>query len=254
MRVKKGTTLMQRKAGEVKRYRQEKKIIPIVMACIALVTVIVYVVSLLYTRFGSFTISVNKFHNLDYGLALSETEDFSKPTARLNCKASKEITNIDGKMLDDAALGSIDGDSSGENYLCYTFHCRNTGRETVDYSFSINIVNMTLDIESAVRVRLIRSLNKGESTTIDYAKAKGVDENLEPIPESYPYVCETFREEKMVCYQVQKDFKPGDTMKYTIALWLEGYDDDCVDKVIGGQFKLDMKFSVTSVAGVDVND
>ncbi len=245
---------MQRKAGEVKRYRQEKKIIPIVMSCIALLTVIMYVVSLLYTRFGSFTVSVNKFHNLDYGLALSEKKDFAKPTARLDCRASKEITNIDGTMLDDAPLGAVDGEASGDNYICYTFYCRNTGKQTVDYSFSINIVTMTLEIESAVRLRLLTSLNGGEATSTDYAKAKGVDENLEPIPETLPRICENFCEERMICYRVQNNFNPGDTMKYTIALWLEGFDEDCVDKVIGGVFKLDMKFSVTSVAGVDVNE
>lgn len=253
MRVKKGTTLMQRKAGEVKRYRQEKKLIPIIMGCIALLTVIVYVVSLLYTRFGSFTVTVDKFKNLDYGLALCETEDFSNPTARLDCKAQKSVTNIDGKMLDEKALGSVDGDSSGENYLCYTFYCRNTGREVIDYSFSINIVNTTLDIEKAARLRLITSLNKGPATSTDYARAKGVDENHQPIPETVPYECVNFRDEKQICYLVQSDFKPGDTMRYTVALWLEGYDDDCVDKIIGGIFKLDMKFDVTSVAGVDVD-
>lgn len=253
MRVKKGTTLMQRKAGEVKRYRTEKKIVPIIMGCIALLTVIVYVVSLLYTRFGSFTVSVNKFHNLDYGLALCEHEDFSKPTARLDCRANREITNIDGKMLDEIPLGMSDGESGGENYICYTFYCRNTGRETVDYSFSINIVNKTLQIEGGVRLRLITSLNKGEAITTDYAKAKGVDENLQPIPEEYPYLCENFRDDKTICYKVQENFNPGDTMKYTIVLWLEGYDEDTVDKIIGGVFKLDLKFSVTSVGGVDVN-
>ncbi len=241
--------MLQRKAGEVKRYRQEKKIIPIIMGCIALVTVLVYVVSLLYTRFGSFTVSVNKFHNLDYGLSLSERADFANPTARLDCRASKEITNIDGKMLDSVALGAIDGEANGENYICYTFYCRNTGKETVDYAFSMNIVNMTLEIEKAIRIRYITSLNGGEAQSIDYAQAKSVDDNLNPVPESYPRETVPFKEQRMICYNVQNNFKPGDTMKQTVAIWLEGNDEDCVDKIIGGVFKIDMKFEVTSVAG-----
>lgn len=252
MRLKKGTSLLQRKAGEVKRYRQEKKIVPIVMGCIALLTVIVYVISLLYTRFGSFTVSVNKFHNLDYGLSLCERADFANPTARLDCRTSKEITNIDGKVLDVAELGSIDGEANGENYICYTFYCRNTGKETIDYAFSMNIVNMTLDIESAVRIRYITSLNGAKAESVDYAKAYGVDENLNPIPEDYPRMTTPFKEERMICYNVQNGFKPGDTMKQTVAIWLEGNDRDCVDKIIGGIFKIEMKFEVTSVAGEDV--
>ncbi|MBQ0008714.1 MAG: hypothetical protein KBS97_00310 [Firmicutes bacterium] len=249
MRLKKGTSLLQRKAGEVKRYRQEKKIVPIIMGCIALLTVIVYVISLLYTRFGSFTVSVNKFHNLDYGLSLCERSDFANPTARLDCKDSKEITNIDGRLLDTVPLGSVDGAQNGENYICYTFYCKNTGKETLSYSFSMNIVNMTLEIEKAVRVRYITSLNNGKAVSTDYAKAKSVDENLNPVPETYPRECKPFLEERMICYEVQKDFKPGDVMKQTVAIWLEGNDEDCVDKIIGGVFKIDMKFEVTSVAG-----
>ncbi|MCQ2771485.1 MAG: hypothetical protein MJ236_06805, partial [Clostridia bacterium] len=65
------------------------KIVPIIMGCIALLTVLVYVVSLLYTRFGSFTIQVNKLQNLNYGIALSEHKD-GKTTARLDCKCQKE--------------------------------------------------------------------------------------------------------------------------------------------------------------------
>lgn len=251
MRLKKGTSLLQRRAGEVKRYRQEKKIVPIIMGCIALVTVIVYVISLLYTRFGSFTVSVNKFHNLDYGLSLCERKDFGNPTAKLTCKASKEITNIDGKMLDDIDLGAIDGEANGENYICYTFYCRNTGKETVDYAFSMNIVNMTLEIEKAVRVRHITSLNGEKAVSVDYARAKGVDDHSQPIPEDYPRECVPFVAERQICYHVQEKFKPGDTMKQTVAIWLEGNDKDCVDKIIGGVFKVDMKFEVTSVLGAD---
>jgi len=253
MRAKKGSTLLNRKAGEIKRYRQEKKIIPIIMGCIALLTVIVYVISLLYTRFGSFTVSVNKFHNLDYGLSLCERSDFANPTARLDCKASKEITNIDGKMLDDVDLGAIDGEANGENYICYTFYCRNTGKETVDYSFSMNIVNMTLDIEAAVRIRHITSLNGGKANSVDYARAYGVDEYLNPIPESYPRLTTPFKAERQICYETVNSFNPGDTMKQTVVIWLEGNDKDCVNSIIGGVFKIDMKFEVTSVANVDQN-
>jgi len=244
---------MQRTAGEVRRYRVYKKIVPIVLGCISLVMVITYVVSLLYTRFGSFTISVNKFHNYDYGIALSETSDFANPTAKLTCRASRGVTNIDGKDLDDANLGSVDGQDNAKNYLCYTFYCKNTGNEAVDYEYSINIVNATMGIEKAARVRVIISKNNENRTQTDYARAKGVDlETGKPIPETTPYETTPFYEEMIVCYLKEKDFKPGDTMKYTLVLWLEGNDDECINDIIGGTFKIDMKFSVTSHNGVDV--
>ena len=43
---------------------------------------------------------------------------------------------------------------------------------------------------------------------------------------------------------IVKDFAPGDKVKYTIVIWLEGDDPDCVDRVIDGLAKLDMNFSV----------
>ena len=244
MRLKKGTSLLQRKAGEVKRYRQEKKIIPIVMGCIALLTVIVYVISLLYTRFGSFTVQVNKMQNLNYGIALSEHKD-GKTTARLDCRASKDITNIDGKVLDDAGLGSIDGEANGKNYMCYTFYCLNTGKEVVDYNFSINIVNMTMDIEAAVRIRLINWKNESFVSQEDFAKAKGVLPSGDPEPEPGTI---PFFEKKIVCAKKVTGFAPGEYMKYTVALWLEGNDPECLDNIIGGTFKIGMNFEVISAA------
>ena len=38
---------------------------------------------------GSFTISVNKYHALRYGLSLSENANFDRPTSRLDCRASE---------------------------------------------------------------------------------------------------------------------------------------------------------------------
>lgn len=243
MRVKNGTSMLQRKAGEVKRYRQEKRIIPIVMVCLALLAAIVYVVSLLYTRFGSFTVKVDKFDQLDYGLSLSETRDFRNPTSRLDCKASKVITNIDGKKEIPEDVGSEDGAANGENYMCYSFYCTNAGKKTVDFEYSIQIVTMTLDIEKAVRIRQISSLNGGDKEVVDYARAKGVDENNNPIPEEGTV---PFYEKTTVKLDKQLDFNVGDTIRYTIVIWLEGNDPECVDSIIGGEFKIDMKFQVLS--------
>lgn len=248
MRLKKGTSLLQRKAGEVKRYRREKKIVPIVMLCIALLTVLVYVVSLLYTRFGSFTVQVNKMQNLNYGLALSEHKDGQK-TARLDCRASKDITNIDGRILDDIPLGSIDGEANGKNYMCYTFYCINTGKEMIDYNFSINIVTMTLDIESAVRIRLINWRYDEMTLKEDYAKAKGVLPNGDPEPEpgTIPFESKT-----VICSHKVTNFNPGEYVKYTVVLWLEGNDPDCLDNIIGGTFKIGMNYEVIPTGGEQV--
>ena len=37
---------------------------------------------------------------------------------------------------------------------------------------------------------------------------------------------------------------PGEKDKYTVVIWLEGNDPDCVDKIIGGTMKLGMNFKI----------
>ena len=245
----KGTSMLRRKADEVKRYRTYQRIIPRVLAVIAALLLLVYVVALMYTRYGSFTVTVNKYHSLQYGLALSETPDFGKPTALLECRAAEEITNIDGKYLTDLDLGAIDGADSGENYLCYTFYCKNTGVEPIEFEYAINIANMTLGIEEACRIRLMTSKNGKDFKVVDYARAAGVDENGQAVPEPNTT---PFFDKYTVMKATETDFYPGDLCKYTVVIWLEGNDPQCIDPIIGGEFKVDMNFKVTKVAEVDV--
>jgi hypothetical protein len=35
-------------------------------------------------------------------------------------------------------------------------------------------------------------------------------------------------------------FAPGDVTKYTIVIWLEGTDPDCIDWIIGGMMRVEM--------------
>ena len=37
-----------------------------------------------------------------------------------------------------------------------------------------------------------------------------------------------------------KEFKVGDINKYTIVIWVEGDDPECVDALIGGEIKMHM--------------
>jgi len=222
------------------------KIVPIIMSCLAIAIVATYMVSALYTKYGGFSVSINKYHYVEYGLSLSETADFKKPTSDLNCQASEIITNIAGASLDAYDLGAIDGQDNGDNYLCYTFYCKNTGTETVSFNYAIVINKMTMDIEKAVRIRLITSVNGQDKTDITYAR---VSSNEDPnnlgsfLPEegTTPFLTKT-----TVLDKRQDNFASGDIMKYTVVIWLDGDDEDCVDDIIGGEFKIDMKFNILS--------
>lgn len=230
---------LRRTAQEVKRYRALKRIIPVAIACIVLILILVYVVTVLYSRYGSFTVTVNKFNNMDIVLTLSETADFRDPISRLNAKASEEITNIDGTSLP-GFLDELDGEHSGANYMAYTFYCKNAGKEACSYTYELVIANTSLDIEKAIRVRLYV-----DGVATDYAFPATDGSGAEPGTVK-------FDSTSTVTHGQIDDFAPGAVTKYTVVVWLEGNDPDCLDNIIGGEFKLDMYLSVLTEA--DTNE
>ena len=46
-----------------------------------------------------------------------------------------------------------------------------------------------------------------------------------------------------VMVQGRKDFKPGDIDKFTIVIFIEGDDPDCIDALIGGEMKMHMEIT-----------
>lgn len=234
MKLSNGNIGLRRTAAEVKRYRMLMRIIPIALGCATMVLALTYAITTLYSKYGSFTVTVNKFDNVKYALTLSETPDFSDPIARLNCKASEEITNIDGSELP-ADLDMINGEHNGDNYVAYTFYCKNAGEETVTYEYQLYIANMTLDIEKAVRVRLYVD---GEPN--DYARTRSDGMGAEPGTTE-------FVSESVIARNQIKNFDPGAVTKYTVVIWLEGNDPECLDNILGGEFKIDMSMSIIGI-------
>ena len=96
-----------------------------------------------------------------------------------------------------------------------------------------HIANMTFEIEKAVRVRIYTN---GEYIDYAYPRTDGI-EGPEPGTTA-------FQSESTVVRRTIENFAPGDVTKYTVVIWLEGPDPDCVDKIIGGQFKIDMAMTV----------
>lgn len=234
-RQKRVAVSIRRTAKEVKSYRMWRRLLPIGIGVLSLILIIGYVVSVLYMKFGAFTVSVNRYDNLNYGLTLSDSVAFEKQTSRLNAEIAEIVTNIDGRTLPDW-LDNVDGEHNGENYVAYTFYCRNAGKKTVTYSYEMFIANMTQETEKAVRVRLYVD---GDPTDYAYPRTDGV-EGPEPGTTA-------FQSGNTIVKKMIEHFKPGDTTKYTVVIWIEGPDPECVDKIIGGEFKIDMAMSIVAI-------
>lgn len=222
---------IKKNAADIKKWSLLIKGASITLMTSILLVSVIYLVSFFYDRYSSFSVSVNKNDMVKQGLTLSETGEFDKPIARLDADAIKDCTNISGDNLPEN-IDMINGEHSGSDYLAYTFYLKNTGEDTLTYKYSITISNVTLNVDAAIRCRLYVN---GESFT--YAKTK--DDGSGPENNTEEFLTLSTITEKYI-----RNFKPGDQTKFTVVFWLEGDDPECVDSIIGGRFKSDMKISI----------
>ena len=236
------------------RIRRYRRILPSVIGASILLLVILYLVSLLFSRYGSFTVTVKDYEDRKYAIALSEGESFRRSTSHLTAAAATNITNIDGNDLP-KDLNDVDGVHNGENYLAYTFYVKNTGEVACTYRYSLIISRATMGIDAAARVRVYfdgdyykaqTDTHRRDGAYTDYAKPKTGGNGL---PEVDPdgRVMTNFVSGDVISEAEKFAFAPGDISKVTVVIWLEGNDPDCTDDILGGQFKVDMVFEITEM-------
>ena len=248
---------LSRSAGEIKRYRMYKRIVPVCASLLAILLILIYIISLLFSKYGSFTININNINDQkNYALSLSESDSFDVYQTRLNANAVKNITNMCKKDLPDD-LNDNGGQHNGENYLAYTFYLKNSGTLTCNYKYSLVITKYTGGIDSIVRVRLYfnkdyykaqtgETNESGEYT--DFAKPKtggnGEAENDARCNEGNDLYQTNFYADNIITTGIVNDFNPDDMARITVVVWIEGDDPDCDDSKLGGEFKIDMDFEI----------
>lgn len=220
-----------RTADEVKRYTVVRKILVTLLGTLVAATAITYVVATLYSKYGSLTVSINKYDAVNYCLTLSEDAQFVNQISRLNAKAAEDITNISVSDLP-GDLDSINGEHNGANYLAYTFYVKNVGYDTVDYEYNMFITNVKNRVDEAIRIRIYK-----DGVPTDYARTRSDGGGAEPGTTE-------FLSSRTITRTRVDDFAPGDVHKFTVVIWLEGNDPECVDGLIDGALKSDMIISV----------
>lgn len=163
-------------------------------------------------------------------LSLSETEDFANPTTVLDAGGFPEMNNISHKWLPED-LDMTDGSHNGANYMAYTFYVKNTGDASATLTEQITLDSSVLGAEAAIRLRLYRD---GEPTTYALLGADGnPEEGTTP-----------FAGDGIIVSREIPDFEPEEVIKYTLVIWLEGDDPECLDNIMGGQVRMSMTFTV----------
>lgn len=200
-----------------------------------LLVIILFITSFVQEKMGNFTINLDRLELYRKGIAIADNGDFTSPTARLAAAPIVDATNISISDLP-GNIPDIDGDHNGTNYVAYTYYIRNAGKEDVSYVARVILEGSSKGAEDALRVAV---WNDGVRTV--YAKASA-DGTPEPG-------CVNFLSDKVVCEFREEDFLVGNVNKYSIAIWLEGDDPECVDRIVGGSVELSMK--VASAGGDD---
>ena len=146
-----------------------------------------------WTRAGDLVIDVDRLAD-QKGIILSETSDFKHPETVLSGKGVDNVTNITYAWLTDNMTlngdisyldkyvsskdksidgGSHNGDSNnnkkkiagtnnaGENYLAYTFYCKNAGNQSLTYDATLINKGAAKSMNEAVRVIVFKN---GEPT------------------------------------------------------------------------------------------
>ena len=191
-----------------------------------LAVAVLFIAAFAQEKMGTFTINLNRLELYRKGISIADNGDFDGATARLVANTVQDATNI---SIDDipADVDSIDGGHNGKNYMAYTYYVRNAGKEDLGYIASITLDSCAKGAEKAVRIAVYQN---GER--IVYA-APADDGGTEDG-------CENFLSDKLVCQYENKDFLVGNVDRYTIVIWMEGDDPDCVDAIIGGSVQFSM--------------
>ena len=116
---------------------------------------------------------------------------------------------------------------TGKNYMAYTYYLRNAGKEDLGYIARITLDSCAKGAEQAVRVAVWRN---GERIVYAEPAADGGTEEG----------CTNFVSDDVVCTYEESNFLVGNVDRYTIVIWMEGDDPECVDAIIGGSVEFSM--------------
>ncbi len=183
---------------------------------------------------GSFTVKLDPNQG-NKSIAVSETRGFANPTDNLLTNGINNAWNI--TLSDIPAANVIDtevgGSNNGHNYFAYTFFLKNTGTVALDYNELLSLTQNELDAVKALRFMLYRD---GAPTIYASPAANGSKE---------PFACdEAFSGNVNLMTKDQTNLQPGQVVRYTVVIWFEGNDPECINDILGGSVKLTLGFKI----------
>ena len=196
----------------------------------ALFLMIIYVILRVIYEQGAFTVSLDQNFAKKSGLIIYENKETKESRRILKAEKKEYLDNISITWLPNDLDEYPGGAHNGDNYIAYTFYAENQGSDTINYWYTIFVDDVIRNVDKAVRVMVYQN---GERTI--YAKKAS---NGEPEKDTV-----AFYSDDIVAVKVRENFKEGEIDKFTIVIYLEGDDPDCIDDLLGGQMKMHMEIT-----------
>ena len=216
------------KSEKVQKRETRIKVLKITILLIILFLIILYFILRVIYETGAFTVSLDPNLEKESGLVMYERLETKQAKQILSAEELEFMDNISINWLPQNLNTEGEGSHNGNNYLAYSFYIENQGVETINYWYSILVDDVIKDVDEAIRVMVYRN----DERTI-YAKANNTTNEPEEGTEE-------FYSDDTVVLKPRENFNPGDIDKFTIVIFLEGDDPECLDNIIGGEMKMHM--------------
>ena len=259
--------------------RTATKVIIVVLLVTLLLTGGTYGV-LTFINANSMQISI-KESNINEGLSLSKIKD-SKPedrTTNINMEGPEDLGAYTYTWLNmEADIFGYEGGHHGASYIAYSFYLvNNSPTRKCTYTMGVEIVKNTLNTASAIRVMIIEDEDDVEnrpSNTKVYAQSKAdgtaeyvayddckesqvgltlselnVSYPLLQVPTTTPFLGEVYTEDDeydgfYVMKETGRELSHAQQKKFTVVIWFEGTDQQCVNDILGGKCTINFWFDV----------
>lgn len=215
------------KAEKIYKRKFFSRIVKMSLLVLLLFFSILYLILYVVNSNGYFTIKLDKNLKAERHILLSSDSEFSAETVEIKVKGLEYMDNITESWIPIDEVIQKEGDNSADNYIAYTFFIKNDGENKVDYKNKIVIESVIKNVDDAVRVAVFTN---GEKKV--YAK-KAKDGKEEPNTIA-------FLSNHLIMEHERNGLEPGKIDRYTILVWLEGKDPECIDDIIGGEMKMSM--------------
>ena len=245
------------------RRRKARKIGAIVLGVSAAVVTSLSIVAFLGRFVGTFTVSLDA-SNVE--VTLCENSTFESPTSYLRVANLPDYGEFTYTNIDDVEV--VDNENSSYligatylqdgatidrfNYFKYTFFIANTGTDDCQFDFRINITDNSpstdgryldetirvmvyeTDVETGKRDRHVyakkgRIAHLDENGEKDYSEAISIRE--EDASEKEPFIgyATNFESSDRIGTINVPQFKSQEVRRYTLVMWLEGYDPESLN-------------------------